>query len=92
MGRLYDEQWVHISSFDGEPVLKINRRDSVTLANAQKFIQALIAAYQAHGGVVVNKTPVIIESNDDAAKSVESVFNAAGNQCWSSYFRFPIRS
>ncbi|KAA6409085.1 MAG: eukaryotic translation initiation factor 2c [Lasallia pustulata] len=57
-----------------------NGRDTVDLATAQKFIQALIAAYQAHGGFVENKKPVIIEGGDDAGKAVESIFNAAGNQ------------
>lgn len=70
----------------------MTRRDKVDVPTAQNFIRNFIAAYQAHGGVVMNKAPPIIGGINDAAAAVESVFNAAGNQCLSSHHQLLVRS
>ncbi|TKX24540.1 Piwi domain-containing protein [Elsinoe australis] len=48
---------------------------------AEKFISSFIQGYAGHGGVIANKSPIIhYATSADPAKSVEEVWQKAGNQ------------
>ena len=57
-----------------------DRRPMIAKDQVSAFLKNFINLYQGHGGVVTNKNPVVLDGIPDAAKALESVFTAAGNQ------------
>lgn len=55
-------------------------RIKVDPGGAKSFIQNLVRIYEGHGGRVQRKDPVIVNGVADAAKCVEMLWTAAGNQ------------
>ncbi|KAK2871848.1 hypothetical protein FQN49_002759 [Arthroderma sp. PD_2] len=55
-------------------------RNPISMAQVEAFCDALVRAYQGHGGDIEVRRPVIMEVPADPAKAVFELFHATGNK------------
>ncbi|DAA78333.1 TPA_exp: Uncharacterized protein A8136_4309 [Trichophyton benhamiae CBS 112371] len=55
-------------------------RNPINMAQVEAFCDALVRAYQGHGGDVESRRPLIMEVVADPAKAVFELFHATGNK------------
>ena len=62
-------------------LLSRNPARTINTAAVENFVREFIKTYQGHGGRVENKTPLVFQGPNDAAKAVEQAFTKVGQAC-----------